>query len=46
MGVEERYILAAFNQIDKEWGGMDRYIKEGLSLSDTDVEQIRSIYLE
>ena len=46
MGVEERYILAAFNQIYKEWGGMDRYIKEGLSLSDTDVEQIRSIYLE
>ena len=46
MGVEERYILAAFNQIDKDWGGMDRYIQEGLSLSDTDVEQIKSIYLE
>ena len=31
--VEERYIQAAFDTIDSEWGGMDNYISGALGLS-------------
>ena len=44
--VEERYIQAAFDTIDSHWGGMDRYISEGLNLTEEDIEKIRNYYLE
>ena len=44
--VEERYIQAAFNEIDKEWGSMELYFKNGLILSESEIEKIKSLYLE
>ena len=44
--VEERYIQAAFDAIDKEWGSMELYFKNGLMLSESEIEKIKSLYLE
>ncbi|MDG2060813.1 MAG: tyrosine-protein phosphatase [SAR86 cluster bacterium] len=46
LGVEERYLRAAFNQIDEQWGGMDNYFEKGLMLSKFEIEKIKSLYLE
>jgi len=44
--VEERYIQAAFDTIDSEWGGMDNYISGALGLSDEDILKLKDFYLE
>ena len=44
--VEERYIQAAFDTIDSEWGGMDNYISEALGLSEEDILKLQDFYLE
>ena len=44
--VEERYIQAAFDTIESHWGGMDRYISEGLNLTEEDIAKIKNYYLE
>tara|TARA_Y100001968_G_scaffold26954_1_gene21011 strand:+ start:4321 stop:5220 length:900 start_codon:yes stop_codon:yes gene_type:complete len=44
--VEKRYIQAAFDTIDSHWGGMDRYISEGLNLTEEDIAKIKNYYLE
>jgi protein-tyrosine phosphatase len=37
----EEYLLAAFGQIDQTWGGVDRYLTEGLALAPADRERLR-----
>ena len=44
--VEERYIQAAFDTIDNHWGGMDKYIADGLELTEADLAKIKDYYLE
>ena len=44
--VEERYIQAAFDAIDKEWGSMELYFKNGLMLSESEIKKIKALYLE
>ena len=44
--VEERYIQAAFDTIDSEWGGMDNYISRALGLSEEDILKLKDFYLE
>ena len=44
--VEERYIQAAFDTIDSEWGGMDNYISGALGLSEEDILKLKDYYLE
>jgi protein-tyrosine phosphatase len=44
--VEERYIQAAFDTIDSDWGGMERYISEGLNLTEDDILKLQDFYLE
>ena len=39
--VAERYIQAAFDTIDSEWGGMDNYISEALSLTEEDILKLQ-----
>ena len=46
LGVEERYISAAFDAIDSEWGSFDRYVSKGLGIGHEDILKLRSIYLE
>ena len=35
-----------FDAIDKEWGSMELYFKNGLMLSESEIEKIKSLYLE
>ena len=44
--VEERYIQAAFDTIDSEWGGMYNYISGALGLSEEDILKLKDFYLE
>ncbi len=42
MGVERAWLTAAFEKIDEQWGSFDAYVRDGLALSDADVERLRS----
>ncbi len=46
MGVEESWLQAAFDEIDRQWGDFDNYVQNGLQLSEKDVEQLKSTLLE
>lgn len=46
MGVEEAWLNAAFDEIDRQWGDFDNYVATGLQLSPSDVERLRSTLLE
>ena len=46
LGVEEAWLNAAFDEIDRQWGGFDNYVATGLQLSLSDVERLRSTLLE
>ena len=46
MGAEERYIQAAFDAIDHEWGSMEAFYENGLELSQIEIDKLRSFYLE
>jgi protein-tyrosine phosphatase len=40
------YLTEAFDTIDATWGGVDRYLREGLGLSDEALERLRDRLLE
>ena len=46
MGVEEAWLLAAFEEIDARWGSFDNYVSEGLQLTDRDIAKLRKQLLE
>lgn len=46
MGVEEVWLQAAFDEIDKHWGGFERYVSEGLQLSTADIAQLQNTLLQ
>jgi protein-tyrosine phosphatase len=46
MGVEESWLQAAFDEIDRQWGNFDNYVHSGLQLSVEDVAQLKSTLLE
>lgn len=46
LGIEAQWLEAAFQQIDEDWGSFERYRREGLSISDQQVEQLRALLLE
>lgn len=39
------YMQAAFDEIDRSFGGTEGFLKQGLGLSDEDITNLRSIYL-
>ena len=39
--LEAAYIDATLDEINKEFGSMDNYVREGLGLSDAEVQQLR-----
>lgn len=41
MGVEEAWLVAAFDEIDATWGSFDNYVREGLGLTDRDIAQLK-----
>lgn len=40
------YILAAFDEIDTKYGGVDSYVRHVLGLSEEQIESLRDTYLE
>jgi protein-tyrosine phosphatase len=46
MGVEKPWLEAGFAHIDEEYGSFERYVREGLGLSDADVLRLRETLLE
>ena len=46
MGVDAQYLNAAFNAIDQREGGMARYVREDLGLSDADIAILKTRLLD
>ena len=40
------YLSAAFEAIDREFGSFEKYVRNGLGLSDQDIKHLRNLYLE
>lgn len=45
MDVRESYLNAAFMEINKQYGSMDRFLKDGLGLTSKDLTKLKSNYL-
>lgn len=46
MTADARFLSAAFETIDHEYGSFENYVRAGLGLSAADVEHFKTIYLE
>lgn len=46
MGVRPEYLLAAFNAMDKAYGGFDGYLLQGLGITPQDIRRLQELYLE
>lgn len=46
MRADERYLSAAFDTIDREYGSFENYTRVGLELSELDIERLKKLYLE
>jgi protein-tyrosine phosphatase len=46
LGVEERWLAAAFARIDQDWGDFDSYRRQGLGVSDDEVARLQAALLE
>jgi len=46
MGVQSDWLKAAFDTLDEEWGSFESYVRDGLSLSPSDVRQLQDDLLE
>ncbi len=46
MGVEEAFILAVFDTLDNEFGGVEKYLQNQLQLSPEKLESLRNLYLD
>lgn len=45
LGVEEAWLAAAFDEIDKHWGSFENYTREALELSEDDIQSLRDTLL-
>lgn len=46
LGVNEAWLQAGFDAIDEQWGGFDAYVRDGLGLTEADVQRLRDALLE
>jgi len=46
LGVEKEYIETAFKTAEDTYGSLENYIRTGLEVTDEEIEQLRSIFLE
>lgn len=46
MLADPRYLSAAFETIDREYTSFERYVRDGLGLSQADVDRLKATYLE
>lgn len=40
------FLMGAFDEIDARWGSVDNYLKQEIGLTDSDIEKLRSRYLQ
>jgi len=45
LDVRPEYLQAGFDAVDKDYGSMDRYVREGLGLSDATIQALRTEFL-
>ena len=46
LGVEQSFIEAAIDQMKTEFGSIDNYFRDGLGISDAEIQQLRQRFLE
>ncbi len=46
MRADERYLSAAFDQLEKDHGAFENYVQNGLGLNDPDIARLKTYYLE
>ena len=46
LGVERSFIVAAIDQMKKDYGSIDNYFRQGLSISDAEIQLLRERFLE
>ena len=46
VGVDEDLISKAIEEIDKNYGSVDSFLREGLKLTDDDLQRLKDLYLE
>jgi len=45
-GVQREFLDAAFDEIDRHWGGMDAYLRDGIRLRERERIRLRQVYLQ
>ena len=46
IGVEQIYIETAFETAEEEYGSLEKFIRDGLNISDEDIQKLRNKFLE
>ena len=46
LGVEREYIETAFQAAEEKYGSLENFIREGLNISDEEVQMLRNKFLE
>lgn len=46
MRADERYLSAAFDALERNYGSFENYVHDGLGLSEHDVKQLKNLYLD
>lgn len=46
MRADERYLSAAFNQLEQDYGSFENYVRDGLGLNNMDIEILKKYHLE
>jgi protein-tyrosine phosphatase len=45
LGVRPEYLQAGFDAVDRDYGSMDHYVRDGLGLSDATIQALRTEFL-
>ena len=45
MEVRKSYLQTAYDTMEKEYGGVNGYLKKGLGLTNKDISNLKAIYL-
>ncbi len=46
MEARTEYLIAAFDELEREHGSFENYVRNGLGLTEQDIERLKNIYLE
>jgi len=46
LGVEQIYIETAFRTAEEKYGSLENFIRDGLNISDEDIQKLRNKFLE